>query len=61
MTMGLAMVLDGSVVLWADGRKCTIDDPETPVAEDDDKIEIIAPQLTLMTSGVDLLGQRVIK
>ena len=61
MTMGLAMILDRTVMLWADGRVCCFDSPGIPERDDDDKIHLIGPYLAVMTSGIGLLGERVVK
>jgi hypothetical protein len=61
MTMGLAMILDRTVMLWADGRICRFDNPGIPERDDDDKIRLIGPYLAVMTSGIGLMGERVVK
>ena len=61
MTMGVAMILDRTVLLWADGRICRLDSPGTPEQDDEDKIQLIGPHLAVMTSGIKFIGERVIK
>lgn len=60
MTMGMGMILDGSVLLWADGRSGRFGEPGTIVSDNDDKIVIIGSHLSLMTSGVQMLGEDVV-
>jgi hypothetical protein len=60
MTMGVGMILDNTVMLWADGRLGRFGKPGEVVTDDEDKIIIIGPHLALMTSGVHMVGENVV-
>ncbi len=60
MTIGIGMILDNSVLLWADGRLSRFAENTPVVADDQDKIDIIGSNLALMTAGVEMLGEQAV-